>query len=67
MVRRAIELGACKLNVNTEVRDAYLGALADGLAAGSQPDLLDLMRGAIDAMRAVVAVKLRLFGSAGKV
>ena len=62
MVRHAIELGVSKLNVNTELRDAYLGALA----AGSRRDLVDLMRDAVDAMRAVVAAKLRLFGSAGK-
>jgi tagatose 1,6-diphosphate aldolase GatY/KbaY len=66
MVRRAIELGVCKLNVNTEVRDAYLTALADALSAGQRPDLLDLMRAATDAMHEVVAAKLRLFGSAGK-
>jgi tagatose 1,6-diphosphate aldolase GatY/KbaY len=66
MVRRAIELGVCKLNVNTEVRDAYLAALADGVSAGERPDLLELMRAATDAMQAVVAAKLRLFGSAGK-
>jgi tagatose 1,6-diphosphate aldolase GatY/KbaY len=67
MVRRAIELGVCKLNVNTEVRDAYLVALADRLSARERPDLLDLMRAASNAMRAVVAAKLRLFGSAEKV
>ncbi len=66
MVRRAIELGVCKLNVNTEVRDAYLAALADGVSAGERPDLLELMQAATDAMQAVVAAKLRLFGSAGK-
>ncbi|HEU5100893.1 MAG TPA: class II fructose-bisphosphate aldolase [Roseiflexaceae bacterium] len=66
MVRRAIKLGVCKLNVNTEMRDAYLQALAAGVAAGARPDLIDLMRGAIDAMRAVVAAKLRLFASAGR-
>jgi tagatose 1,6-diphosphate aldolase GatY/KbaY len=66
LVRRAIELGVCKLNVNTEVRDAYLQALAAGVAAGARPDLLDLMGGAVDAMHAVVAAKLRLFGSAGR-
>jgi tagatose 1,6-diphosphate aldolase GatY/KbaY len=66
MVRRAIELGVCKLNVNTEVRDAYLAALADALSAGARPDLLDLMRAATDAMQAVVSAKLRLFGSAGR-
>jgi tagatose 1,6-diphosphate aldolase GatY/KbaY len=56
----------CKLNVNTEVRDAYLAALADGVTTGERPDLLDLMQAATDAMRVVVAAKLRLFGSAGK-
>jgi tagatose 1,6-diphosphate aldolase GatY/KbaY len=66
MVRRAIELGVCKLNVNTEVRDAYLAALTDGVSAGERPDLLELMRAATDAMQVVVAAKLRLFGSAGK-
>ena len=66
MVRRAIELGVCKLNVNTELRDAYLAALADGLSAGERPDLLELMRAATAAMQAVVSAKLRLFGSAGK-
>jgi tagatose 1,6-diphosphate aldolase GatY/KbaY len=66
MVRRAIELGVCKLNVNTELRDAYLSALTDGVTAGERPDLLDLMQAATDAMQVVVAAKLRLFGSAGK-
>jgi tagatose 1,6-diphosphate aldolase GatY/KbaY len=65
-VRRAIELGVCKFNVNTEVRDAYLGALAGGLAASAHADLLDLMCAATDAMQAVVAAKLRLFGSSGR-
>ncbi len=66
MVRRAIELGVCKLNVNTEVRDAYLAALADDLSAGEQPDLLELMQSATTAMQTVVSAKLRLFGSAGR-
>jgi tagatose 1,6-diphosphate aldolase GatY/KbaY len=66
LVRRAIELGVCKLNVNTEVRDAYLGALAASLSAGKRLDLLDLMRAATDAMQALVGAKLRLFGSSGR-
>jgi tagatose 1,6-diphosphate aldolase GatY/KbaY len=67
LVRRAIDLGICKLNVNTEVRTAYLAALRQRLAAPETSDLLALMRDAIGAMRAVVATKLRLFGSAGRV
>ncbi len=66
MVRRSIELGVCKFNVNTEVREAYLGALAKGLASPKPPDLLDLMKNAVGAMREVVAAKLRLFGSVGR-
>jgi len=64
MVSRAVELGVCKLNVNTELREAYLGALKDHLADSS--DLIGLMRSAIEAMQVVVCAKLQLFGSAGK-
>jgi tagatose 1,6-diphosphate aldolase GatY/KbaY len=66
LVRRAIGLGVCKLNVNTEVREAYVAALEEKLASGSpSPDLLELMRAAEGRMRTVVAAKLELFGSAG--
>lgn len=65
-VGRAIELGVCKFNVNTEVREAYVGALRERSVAVPSPDLLDLMRGAVAAMQAVVVAKLRLFGSAGR-
>lgn len=64
MVKRAVALGVSKFNVNTEVRQAYLEALRAGLAG--KTDLLDLMKGAVAAMEAVVAEKIRLFGSAGK-
>lgn len=64
-VRRAVELGVRKFNVNTEVRAAYVGALRAGLAGDAAPDLLDLMRAAQAAMHVVVAEKLRLFGSSG--
>jgi tagatose 1,6-diphosphate aldolase GatY/KbaY len=64
MVSRAVELGVCKLNVNTELREAYLGALKDHLA--DSPDLIGLMRSAIEAMQIVVCAKLQLSGSAGK-
>lgn len=64
LVSRAIELGVCKFNVNTEVRDAYLSALRDNLAKSR--DLIELVQSAIDAMQAVVTDKLKLFGSVGK-
>lgn len=61
-ITRAITLGVCKFNVNTEVRAAYVAALRRGLAS-EHPDLLDLLQAAIAAMQEVVADKLRLFGS----
>jgi tagatose 1,6-diphosphate aldolase GatY/KbaY len=63
LVRRSIELGVCKFNVNTEVRGAYAGVLREALATPKPPDLLELMQRAIAGMREVVADKLRLFGS----
>jgi tagatose 1,6-diphosphate aldolase GatY/KbaY len=66
MVRRSIDLGICKFNVNTEVRQAYMTSLKARLSASKSPDLLDLMADAVTAMQAVVAKKLRLFGSKGK-
>lgn len=62
LVRRAIALGVCKLNVNTEVRAAYVAALA----ADASVDLVDLLEKTTGAMRAVVRAKMRLFGSAGQ-
>jgi tagatose 1,6-diphosphate aldolase GatY/KbaY len=59
-VRQAIRLGVCKLNVNTELREAYLGALRDELA-GEAPELLGVMRRAVGAMQAVAEAKIRLF------
>ncbi|MFN8442420.1 MAG: class II fructose-bisphosphate aldolase [Caldilineaceae bacterium] len=66
MIQRSIELGVCKFNVNTEVREAYLASLKIDLNAPKAPDLVALMQHAIDAMRRVVVGKLRLFGSVGK-
>ncbi len=67
MISQSIQLGVCKFNVNTEVRQAYLRSLQDDLCATQQStDLLDAMGGAIAAMEAVITEKLQLFGSVGK-
>lgn len=66
MVRRSIELGITKFNVNTEVRAAYVGALRDRFESPQPPDLLELIQHAIAAMQPVVSTKLQLFGSVGK-
>lgn len=66
LVRRAIEAGTAKLNVNTEVRSAYVETLKARLEGGASPELVDLMSAAIEAMQAVVATKLRVFRSSGR-
>ena len=65
MINQSIKLGVSKFNVNTEVRDAYMDVLKTSSSL-SDPDLLEVMQKAIDAMRSVISGKLQLFGSAGK-
>jgi tagatose 1,6-diphosphate aldolase GatY/KbaY len=66
MVTRSIQLGVCKFNVNTEVRQAYLKTLKSSVCAGELTDLLAVTEAAIAAMQAVVTDKLTLFGSVNK-
>ncbi|HEY9645840.1 MAG TPA: class II fructose-bisphosphate aldolase, partial [Chroococcidiopsis sp.] len=66
MISRSIQLGVCKFNVNTEVRQAYLQSLKDEVCGKSPSDLLDIAGEAIAAMESVIAEKLELFGSVGK-
>lgn len=50
-----------KFNVNTEVRKAYMDSLGS-----PKKDLVHVMASAKEAMKAVIAEKMHLFGSAGK-
>jgi fructose-bisphosphate aldolase class II len=66
-VRRAIGLGVAKFNIDTELREAFVGALSGALAA--HPGEIDprrLLAPAREAVKAKVREKLRLFGSSGK-
>jgi tagatose 1,6-diphosphate aldolase GatY/KbaY len=65
LIRQSISLGVCKFNVNTEVREAYLAAIQKHARQGSL-ELIELMKGAQQAMETVVAAKQRLFGASGK-
>lgn len=60
-MQECIKLGVLKFNVNTEVRSAYMDSLQK-----PQKDLVHVMASAREAMQAVIAEKMRLFGSAGK-
>lgn len=66
-IQRAIPMGIAKLNINTEVRAAFLKAIAGwGMRVGSEPnlrkkgqDLLDLLQEAMTAAEDVVEQTLR--------
>jgi tagatose 1,6-diphosphate aldolase GatY/KbaY len=66
MIGRSIQLGVCKFNVNTEVRQAYLQSLKDEICGKRPQDLLDIADDAIAAMQSVITEKLHLFGSIDK-
>jgi tagatose 1,6-diphosphate aldolase GatY/KbaY len=66
MVRRSIDLGVAKFNVNTELRGAYMESLKQSLAKAKPPELVDVMKAAILAMQEVARAKIRLFASGGK-
>jgi tagatose 1,6-diphosphate aldolase GatY/KbaY len=66
MISKSIELGVCKFNVNTEVRQAYMNVLGDEICTAPGADLLPCMDGAIAAMQQVITEKLELFGSHNK-
>ncbi|KAF8398973.1 hypothetical protein HHK36_014838 [Tetracentron sinense] len=61
LIKECIQLGVRKFNVNTEVRKAYMDSLHS-----PKKDLVHVMASAKEAMKAVVAEKMHLFGSAGK-
>nr|XP_043629292.1 uncharacterized protein LOC122600609 [Erigeron canadensis] len=61
LVQECINRGVRKFNVNTEVRKAYMDTLKT-----PQTDLVHVMAAAREAMKAVVAEKMLLFGSSGK-
>lgn len=66
MIERSIQLGVCKFNVNTEVRQAYMQSLKAEICGDSPKDLLDIAGEAISAMQEVIIAKIDLFGSVGK-
>ncbi|MGB3210401.1 MAG: class II fructose-bisphosphate aldolase [Desulforhopalus sp.] len=66
MITQAITYGVCKFNVNTEIRNAYIKALAKNFKNSSKPELVHLMQESIEAMKVPVQSKIKLFCSAGK-
>lgn len=63
--RTAVGAGVCKVNIFTDLDKAGKAGIEQGLAAGAKT-MMGLMPYEIAAMKAVVAEKIRLFGSDGK-
>ena len=65
-IRRAIRAGVTKVNVNTELREAYLAATAAALAGAQDGHrVLDLHQSQSAAVRAVAAAKLAQYDAEG--
>lgn len=63
--RQAVRLGISKINIFTDIDKAGKAGIEAGIAAGERT-MMGLMPYEIKAMKAVVAEKIRLFGSEGK-
>lgn len=66
-IKKAISLGITKINVNTELRQAYTDTLHKGL--DSHPDEIvpyKYLPEEIEAVKQVVMSKIKMFGSTGK-
>ncbi|GAW93790.1 class II fructose-1,6-bisphosphate aldolase [Calderihabitans maritimus] len=66
-IKRAVELGVRKINIDTNLREAFTAAIRRALSDNPQEiDPRKILGPAREAMREVVREKIRLFGSAGK-
>ena len=66
-IRRAIELGVRKINIDTNIREAFVGEMRRVMM--DKPDEIDprkILGPAREAATAIIAEKIRLFGSSGK-
>ena len=66
-IKKAIQLGAVKININTELRIAYSDALEEEIK--EHPDEVrpyKILAPAVSAMKEIVREKIKLFGSEGK-
>lgn len=66
-IRKAVPFGICKINIDTELRQAFAHAIQAALAKNpNEIDPRKMLGPAKDGMKQVVKAKMRLFGSAGR-
>jgi fructose-bisphosphate aldolase class II len=67
-VRKAISLGVCKVNIDTNIREAFVGAIrAVVQARPKEIDPRQILGPARDAAVAIIREKMRVFGSSGRI
>ena len=71
MIKKAITLGVCKINVNTECQLSFAAATRKYIEAGKDNegkgyDPRKLLAPGVEAIKETVREKIRLFGSDGK-
>lgn len=67
-IKKAIQLGVNKVNINTELRIAYSEGLEEAIK--EHPDEIKpykILAPSVEAMKKIVEEKIRLFGSQGKI
>lgn len=66
-IKKAVSLGISKINIDTDLRLAFTGAVREVLATSpTQYDPRKILGPAKEAIKTVVKGKMRLFGSSGK-
>ncbi|MGI5892508.1 MAG: class II fructose-1,6-bisphosphate aldolase [Bacillota bacterium] len=66
-IRAAIERGVSKINIDTNVREAFMAGLKDALAKNPQQiDPRKVLGPAKESMISIIKEKMRVFGSSGK-
>ncbi len=66
-VRKAISLGVCKVNIDTNIREAFVGEMRRRMEENPQEiDPRKLLGPARDAVVAIIRDKIKVFGSSGK-
>ncbi|MDH7497164.1 MAG: class II fructose-bisphosphate aldolase, partial [Syntrophomonadaceae bacterium] len=67
-ITRAIALGVRKVNIDTNIREAFVGAMRTELAKNAREiDPRRILGPAREAATALIREKIRLFGSSGRV
>lgn len=67
-IKKAITLGVCKINIDTDIRLAFRNSVEEFLKNHSDIyDPREIMTSAMEAVEKVVRVKIKLFGSNNKV